>query len=178
MMLTPKKLWLKWLGPLACTLVMTACTDKAKPEFERCQQLQTYRKFNEAREACQRAVAADPESKAGKLAAARIPVIDTEAVKSAQAERAERDRSSAAIDEAEAKSRELKTRFDAAIARVTQLQGELSRTMDPDAKARVEGELAKVQEEKAAIATEIRGGKSPSGKPCNCPPGDPLCSCL
>lgn len=177
-MLTWKKLSLKWLGTLACALVMTACADKAKPEFERCEQLQTDKKYNEAREACQRAVAADPESTSGKLAAARIPVLDTEAVTSARAERAEQDRSSAALDEAVAKSRELKTRFDAAIARVTQLQGQLSGTTDPDAKARIESELAKVKEEKAAIATEIRGGKSPNGKPCNCPPGDPLCSCL
>lgn len=158
--------------------ILVGCTDRAKPEFERCQQLQTDKKYNEAREACQRAVAADPESKAGKLAAARIPVIDTEAVKSAQAERAEQDRNSAALDEAEAKRRELKTRFDAAIARVRQLESDLSSTTDPDAKARIESDLAKVKEEKAAIATQIRGGKPSSGKPCNCPPGDPLCSCL
>ena len=163
---------------LVLALLIVGCADKAKPDFERCEQLQTDKKYNEAREACQRAVAADPESTAGKLAAARIPVIDTEAVKSARAERAEQARSSAALDEAEAKSRELKTRFDAAIARVRRLESELSSTTDPDAKARIESALAKVKEEKAAIATQIRGGKPSSGKPCNCPPGDPLCSCL
>ena len=165
-------------GLLILALLIVGCADKAKPEFERCEQLQTDKKYNEAREACQRAVAADPESTAGKLAAARLPVIDTEAVKAAQAERTERDRSSAAIDEAEATARERKTRFDTAVARLAQLQSQLSASTDPDAKARIEGELAKVKEEKAAIATEMRGGKPSSGKPCNCPPGDPLCSCL
>jgi len=165
-------------GLLILALLIVGCADKAKPEFERCEQLQTDKKYNEAREACQRAVAADPESTAGKLAAARIPVIDTEAVKADQAERRERDQSDARIAEAEARSASLKANFDAALARVAQLQGQLNNTTDPVEKARLEAELAAALKDKNTAGAEIRGGKSPNGKPCNCPPGDPLCSCL
>lgn len=173
-MLIPYKPWLMLLGALTCALVIAGCTDKAKPDFARCEQFQNAKKYDEAREACQRAVAADPESKSGKLAATRLPVIAIEASKAAQAERAD----DAAFEEREAKLAALKGRFDATLSRIAGLQAELSQATDPGVKARVEAALAKVKEEKAAIATEMRGGKPSSGKPCNCPPGDPLCSCL
>jgi len=162
------------ISALFLLFAIVGCTDKAEPDFERCEQFQNAKKYDEAREACQRAVAADPESKNGRLAAARLPVIATEAGKAAQAERSD----DAAFEEREAKLVALKGRFDAALSRIAELQAELSQASDPDAKARIESELAKVKEEKAAIATEMRGGKPSSGKPCNCPPGDPLCSCL
>ena len=54
------------------------CTDKAKPDFERCQQLEQARKFDEAREACELAHSKAPDSEAGKLASARLPVLANE----------------------------------------------------------------------------------------------------
>lgn len=159
---------------VAIVILLVGCTDAAKPEFERCEQFQNAKKYDEAREACQRAVAADPESRSGKLAAARLPVIATEASKAAQAERAD----DAAFEEREAKLAALKGRFDAALARVGELQAALSQASDPGEKSRIESKLARTIAEKNAIATEMRGGKPSSGKPCSCPPGDPLCSCL
>jgi tetratricopeptide (TPR) repeat protein len=156
-----------------CLLLAIGCTDKAKPEFERCEQLEAGKKYDEAREACQRAVAADPESKCGKLAAARLPVIANEASKAAQAQRAD----DAAFEEHEAKLAALKGRFDAALARIGELQAALSQATDPGEKSRIESNLAQTMTEKNAIATEMRGGKPSSGKPCSCPPGDPLCAC-
>ncbi|MEI9948256.1 MAG: DUF4340 domain-containing protein [Pseudomonadota bacterium] len=54
------------------------CTDKAKSDFDRCEQLEQTRKFDEARKACELAHSKAPDSEAGKLAAAKLPVLATE----------------------------------------------------------------------------------------------------
>lgn len=163
----------------ALAVLLTGCVDKAKPDFERCQRLQADKKYDDAREACQRAVAADPESTSGKLAAARIPVLQTESMKADQASRRERAEIMGRVEAAEAKGAELKAKLAAAIARVAKLQDQVDHAEDATDKARLEGELASATKEKAAIAAEMRGSNQGSGrKPCACPPGDPLCSCL
>ncbi len=51
-------------------------------------------------------------------------------------------------------------------------------------RAKIEAQLAKAKKESEDARSKLGGarpaGDKPSGgsKPCNCPPGDPLCSCL
>jgi colicin import membrane protein len=100
---------------------------------------------------------------------------------------------------AQAQARELQDKIDQAEAQRQKLQRDLENTKDPEQIAALQKELqdqqAKLQQlnqqssqpKKAATpsgggggggAKPAGGGGGGSGKPCNCTPGDPLCSCL
>jgi len=58
---------------LALAVGIAACgTDKAKEPFEQCVQLEASKKLVEAREACEAAVKADPNSESGKAALGKL----------------------------------------------------------------------------------------------------------
>jgi hypothetical protein len=62
--------------------VAGACAcDKAKAGYEECLALEAEWKMVEAREACRAAASADPDSKSGKAAQAKLPALDVEAEK-------------------------------------------------------------------------------------------------
>ena len=54
--------------------------------------------------------------------------------------------------------------------------------LTPEQRAKLEAQLKEAEAKTRAAQSRVRGGGArPSGggsKPCNCPPGDPLCSCL
>ena len=85
---------------------------------------------------------------------------------------------------AEAESKRLKDTFDAAQKREEELRSTLASAKDEATRAKLEAELSKATEQKKQAGAAMRGGgggsKAGGGapKPCNCPPGDPLCSCL
>jgi colicin import membrane protein len=102
------------------------------------------------------------------------------------AEKAEKEKAAAEarIAVAEAESKRLKDTFEAAQKREEELKSSLASAKDEATRAKLEAELSKATEQKkqAGAAMHSSGGSAkPSGgaaKPCNCPPGDPLCSCL
>jgi colicin import membrane protein len=104
------------------------------------------------------------------------------------AEKAERERvaAEARIAAAEAESKRLKNEFETAQKREEDLRSSLASAKDDATRAKLEAELSKATEQKAKAGAAMRGGggaAAPRGgggaaKPCNCPPGDPLCSCF
>jgi colicin import membrane protein len=102
-------------------------------------------------------------------------------------EKAEKERAAAdaRIAAAEAEAKRLKDTFDAAQKREEELKSSLASAKDEATRAKLEAELSKATEQKKQAGAAIRGGggggakpSSGAAKPCNCPPGDPLCSCL
>jgi colicin import membrane protein len=99
---------------------------------------------------------------------------------------------------AEAQLRELQAEKDKADQEQARLKAELANTKDPEQIAALQAQLAEQQQRLQSLDTQIansrsgHGGRAPaarpagggggtgggSGKPCNCTPGDPLCSCL
>jgi colicin import membrane protein len=97
---------------------------------------------------------------------------------------------------AQAQARDLQDKIDQAEAQSQKLQRELANTKDPEQIAALQKQLEDVkskQKEYTQQAPQVKrsaGGGAPaakpagekpsggSGKPCNCTPGDPLCSCL
>lgn len=75
-------------------------------------------------------------------------------------------------------------------AKEAELKSALNNAKDEADRARIQGELTKVQEQTAVARRAVRaagsgsgsgssGASKPASKPaCNCTPGDPLCSCL
>ena len=55
--------------------------DSAKSDYEKCMELEAKWKMVEARDACKAAVAADPDSKSGKAAQAKLDYLEKEAEK-------------------------------------------------------------------------------------------------
>jgi colicin import membrane protein len=102
------------------------------------------------------------------------------------AEQREKERAAdqARIATAEAESKRLKNTFDEAQKREEELRHSLDSAKDEATRAKLEAELSKATEQKkqagAAMRSTASGASKPAGaaKPCNCPPGDPLCSCL
>ncbi|HVJ21738.1 MAG TPA: hypothetical protein VM686_40315 [Polyangiaceae bacterium] len=107
------------------------------------------------------------------------------AIKSANEEQAKKDAIHAAqLKETEEQLARLKGEFEAAQKKEESLQAALTGAKDEVEKERLKAELAKAKEQTQRAGAAVRGGgggAKPSGggaKPCNCPPGDPLCSCL
>jgi colicin import membrane protein len=102
---------------------------------------------------------------------------------------------------AEAQVRAMQDEKDKAEAEQARLKAQLENTKDPEQIAQLQAQLAEQQQKVQSLNTQISqkgtaptrpaygggggggggGGSKPaggSGKPCNCTPGDPLCSCL
>lgn len=83
-----------WICVVVAVAVFTECSDKAEPAFKKCQELQGQGQLTEAQAACQEAVTADPNTKAGQAAAKELANLEAaveadkrvEADKKAQAE--------------------------------------------------------------------------------------------
>jgi colicin import membrane protein len=93
---------------------------------------------------------------------------------------------------------ELQAQLEATKAKESKLNDELANTKDPEKIAELQTQLAQLEQQKAQIQQAAQnpkkpvftggggggagggggGGAKPAGKPCNCTPGDPLCSCL
>ena len=90
--------------------------------------------------------------------------------------------------EAQAKSAQdeldrLKREFDEKEKKVTELKRQMDSAKDEAERAKIEAQLAKAKKESEEARGKLgpgrpAGEKPAGGKPCNCPPGDPLCSCL
>ncbi len=171
----PKQIHLP--GVTALSFVLLACTDKAKPDFERCQQLDLAKRFDEARKACELATSKDPESKSGKLAAARLPVLATELRQQSDEQQSRDARALSEMRDANDRLRQLKAQFESAAAKEAALKAQLEAVSDPSLKAKLQSELAEATAAKDAVMKESTGAGS-SKQPCNCAPDDPLCSCF
>jgi colicin import membrane protein len=106
---------------------------------------------------------------------------------------------------AKAQAAQLQNQIDEANAKQAKLQNELANTKDPEKIAELQAQLAEQQQKLQTLNTQATqtksaggggggggapravpaggGGGAPKGgggspKPCNCTPGDPLCSCL
>jgi colicin import membrane protein len=82
---------------------------------------------------------------------------------------------------------QLKAEFEAARKKEELLRANLASAKDEAERARIEADLASAKRQREAAGRAVQGGGKRSGssgggdapaKPCNCPPGDPLCSCL
>ena len=71
---------------IALAVGLTACSDKAKPKWDECVALETKWDTIKARDACKAAAEISPNSKCGKLAAAKLTYLNEQADK-AQAEK-------------------------------------------------------------------------------------------
>lgn len=65
----------------ACLIGTLGCADKAKPDFDKCVALEGRGELDEAVSACRAAGQADPASKAGAAASAKIPTLEAAVVK-------------------------------------------------------------------------------------------------
>jgi colicin import membrane protein len=104
---------------------------------------------------------------------------------------------------AEARARELEAQKDEVVGQQQKLRAELDNTKDPEKIAALQQQLADQQQKLQSLNSQISqgggkrggggggggggagaskpaggGGGGGAGKPCNCTPGDPLCSCL
>jgi len=87
-----------------------------------------------------------------------------------------------------AKLDEMQKQFQEQGGRMLRLQNELNQQRDEATRLGLERELQKAADQRARLkqqagavrnAAYAGGGQAVGGaKPCNCPPGDPLCSCL
>lgn len=86
--------------------------------------------------------------------------------------------------ESEQQLARLKAEFDAAQEKQDELRRSLESAKDEATRAQLEAELAKARKETERARGAVGGGPRPAAKPkkaakpCDCPPGDPLCSCL
>jgi len=91
--------------------------------------------------------------------------------------------------ETEKQLQALKSQFEDAQKHQEELERQRDSAKDEATRARLEAELSKAKQDTAAVRASVGaavqratgGGSKPSGgapKPCNCPPGDPLCNCL
>jgi hypothetical protein len=97
------------IGSFIVLLALSACTeDKATPDYTRCVDLEAKGKLDEARTACTAATNADPKSKDGLAAAAKIAAID---------EKVKQDKARAESEAAARAAAETKARQDAEEAR-------------------------------------------------------------
>lgn len=87
---------------LIAFLVLVACNDKATADYEKCVVLESKGKHDEAHAACAAAASADPASKDGLAAAAKMAEID----KKAQEENARAVAAAAASAAIDTKSKE------------------------------------------------------------------------
>jgi hypothetical protein len=88
---------------LFTALLLLACNeDKATPDFQKCVDLEAKGKLDEARVACTSATSADPKSKDGLAAAAKIAAIDAKV----QQDKARVEAEAASRAAAETKSKE------------------------------------------------------------------------
>jgi colicin import membrane protein len=90
-----------------------------------------------------------------------------------EAMRRRRDAEETAHLEWEREQQFLHEEIDAGNARLTQLKDQLAHTKDPTKIVQLQQELADAQSKLDALNRQL-----PSRPPCNCAPGDPLCSCL
>ncbi|HEU5075705.1 MAG TPA: hypothetical protein VFU02_16040 [Polyangiaceae bacterium] len=80
----------------------------------------------------------------------------------------------------------MKREFETARKKEEELRRSLEGAKDEAERARIEAKLAAAAKEKEAAGKAYTGGggvrpkpaAKSGGAPCNCPPGDPLCSCL
>jgi colicin import membrane protein len=97
---------------------------------------------------------------------------------------------------ADARAAALQAQADEAAAAKARLQAELENTKDPEKIAQLQAQLAEQQSKLQSLNKEMGqaprprapsggaaakpagGGGGGAAKPCNCTPGDPLCSCL
>jgi hypothetical protein len=93
---------------LLIVLMISGCADKAQPKYDECLKLAAANDLKGAKVACEAAVAADPESKAGKAAQEKVKALASDikrgeeaAAKAAEQVRAEAARK--AQEEADAK---------------------------------------------------------------------------
>ena len=77
----PTILTLRTLLVVAFAVGMSACSDKAKPKWDECVALETKWDTIKARDACKAAVEIAPDSKSGKLAAAKLTYLNQQADK-------------------------------------------------------------------------------------------------
>jgi hypothetical protein len=70
-------------------LMLAGCTDKAEPDYTRCLDLETKGETQNARDACNAAVTADPNSKSGKAAAAKVTELQAKLDVKLKAEQAQ-----------------------------------------------------------------------------------------
>jgi colicin import membrane protein len=86
------------------------------------------------------------------------------------------------IRAAEDEKKRYQTIVDSAQKREEALRDSLASAKDEATRAKLEAELKKATDEKTQAQRAVRSVPKPGGggaaKPCNCPPGDPLCSCL
>jgi len=160
------------LLPLA--MLVAACADKAEPDFRRCQELEARKEFEEGRKACQVAVSKDPDSKSGKLAAARLPVLATEAQDASREQQARLATIANQQHEAAERLKKLKTQYEDAVAREASLKAQIEHASNPDERRRLEADLVQATAEESAALKSMGGGKPGS----RCPPGDPMCGDL
>ena len=113
----------------------------------------------------------------GVTTAVLVSKSNEEAAKRLQAEQAQRAATEAEIQR-------LKSDFDTSQKKQEELERQRDSAKDEATRANLEAELAKQKEKTQKAGAALRGGGGggkPAGaaaKPCNCPPGDPLCSCL
>jgi hypothetical protein len=67
-------------------LVLAACADNAKADFQRCEELAKRAEFREAIKACELAHSKDPDTDSGRRAKAKIPVLERERNEKAERE--------------------------------------------------------------------------------------------
>jgi hypothetical protein len=155
-------------------ILVAGCADKAEPDFQRCQQLETRKEFEEARSACLVAVSKDPQSRSGKLAQARLAVLATEAQDAFRQQQARFATLANQQREGEEHVKKLKSQYEDATAREASLKAQLEHASNPDEKKRLEAALGQALAAKDAALKSIGSGK-PGSK---CPPGDPMCGDL
>ena len=104
----------------------------------------------------------------------------------------EAEKQKAALEAERARLAEEKSRLEGMVKKAEEkeadLQAALNSAKDEAERARIQAELKKAQENAANARKCIRnmpaaaaGATKPASKPkpaCNCPPGDPLCSCF
>ena len=155
-------------------MLVAGCADKAEADLRHCQELEARKEFEAARRACEAAISKDPESKSGKLAQARLPMLATEAQAAARKEQARLGTFANQQREAEEHLKKLKSQYDDALAREASLKSRLGQASIPDEKKRLEADLSQATAAKDAALKAVGGGK-PGSK---CPPGDPMCGDL
>ena len=161
-------------GLFFLAILVASCADKAEPDFQHCQQLEARKEFEAARRACQAAVSKAPESKSGKLAQARLPVLATEAEDRFREQEARLATFANQQREAADRLKRLKSQYEEAAAREASLKAQIAQASSPEEKKRLEADLVQATAAKDAAMKSVGGGK-PGSK---CSPGDPMCGDL
>jgi colicin import membrane protein len=175
--------------------IRTAEIEKAKAEAEHQARLQAMT-AQQAHEAQIAALQSDSTKKRLKLIVGIVTAVlvlgggaTVFAVMKSNEEQAQREAILAAEQVRAAQElAKIKADFEAAQKAQEDLQGELASAKDEATKRELEAKLAAAKAETEAKSKAVRssGGSRPSSgggsrkpaKDCNCPPGDPLCSCL